>query len=102
MSNDWFQIFWSAPLDHLKNTSDLKVLDTWITLSGDLVTSRYEAEFEHGEFCVDVDKENTGVVGVMCDACKKGVSFILIFESFVIYFCLDTLYKYVLSAWSGI
>ena len=51
---------------------------------------------------MDVDKENTGVVGVMCDACKKGVSFILIFESFVIYFCLDSLYKYVLSTWSGI
>ena len=78
------------------------VLDTWITLSGELVTSRYEAEFEHGEFCVDVDKENTGVVGVMCDACKQGVSLIIIFELFVIYFYLDPLYKYVLSTWSVI
>ena len=42
-------------------------------MRGELVTSRYEAEFDHGEFCVDVDIKNSGVVAVMCDACKKGV-----------------------------
>ena len=49
-------------------------LSTWITLSGDLVTIRYEAEFDHAEFCVDVDMATAGVVGVMCNACKKEVS----------------------------
>ena len=42
------------------------------------MTSRYEAEFDHGEFCVDLDLATTDVVAVMCDACKKGVSFIII------------------------
>ena len=42
-------------------------------MKGELVTSRYEAEFEHGEFCVDVDTKSSGVVAVMCDACKQGV-----------------------------
>ena len=42
-------------------------------MNGELFTSRYEAEFDHGEFCVDVDIDNNGTVAVMCDACKKGV-----------------------------
>ena len=41
------------------------------------MTSRYDPEYEHGEFCVDVDMETNGVVAVMCDACKKGVSFLI-------------------------
>ena len=48
------------------------VRDTWLTLEGSLVTSRYEAEFDHGEFCVDTDQDER-VVAVMCDACKQGV-----------------------------
>jgi hypothetical protein len=50
------------------------VRDTWITVEGKLVTSRYEAEFDHGDFCIDREVETGGVVAVMCDACKKGVS----------------------------
>ena len=42
-------------------------------MNGELVNSRYEAEFDHGEFCVDIDAENNSIVAVMCDACKKGV-----------------------------
>ena len=42
-------------------------------MQGKLVTSRYEAEFDHGDFCVDRDVESSGVVAVMCDACKMGV-----------------------------
>ena len=50
------------------------VRDTWITVEGKLVTSRYEAEFDHGDFCIDREVMSGGVVAVMCDACKKGVS----------------------------
>ena len=50
------------------------VHDTWITVNSKLVTSRYQAEFDHGEFCVDTELESGNIVAVMCDACKKGVS----------------------------
>ena len=43
-------------------------------MTGELVTSRYEAEFDHGEFCVDRDVKSNDIVAVMCNACKKGVS----------------------------
>ena len=49
------------------------IRDTWLTVEGKLVTSRYEAEFDHGEFCVDTVEDTASVVAVMCDACKKGV-----------------------------
>ena len=48
--------------------------DTWITTDGKLMASRYEAGFEHGDFCIDQVKGGGRVVAVMCDACKKGVS----------------------------
>ena len=51
-----------------------KIRDTWITVTGELVTSRYEAEFDHGEFCIDRDVKSMDIVAVMCNACKKGVS----------------------------
>ena len=79
-----------------------KVRDTWITVKGELVTSRYEAEFEHGEFCVDVDVKNSGVVAVMCDACKKGVCIACIFFALVTIYSLDSLHKHVLSSWTCI
>jgi len=49
------------------------VHDTWITVNSKLVTSRYQAEFDHGEFCVDTELESGNIVAVMCDACKKGI-----------------------------
>ena len=51
------------------------IRDTWITVEGQLVTSRYEAGFDHGEFCVDRDVKSNDIVALMCDACKMGVSF---------------------------
>ena len=52
-----------------------KIRDAWITVTGKLVTSRYETEFDHGEFCVDRDVKSKDIIAVMCDACKKGVSY---------------------------
>ena len=43
-------------------------------MDGKLITSKYEAEFDHGEFCIDTEVRTGDVVAVMCDACKKGVS----------------------------
>ena len=53
------------------------VRDTWITVEGKLVTSRYEAEFDHGDFCIDREVASGFVVAVMFYACKKGVAIFL-------------------------
>ena len=45
------------------------VRDTWITVNGKLVTSRYESEFDHGDFCIDREVKTGAVMAVMCDAC---------------------------------
>eukprot|EP00092_Neocalanus_flemingeri_P030860 GFUD01033514.1.p1 GENE.GFUD01033514.1~~GFUD01033514.1.p1 ORF type:complete len:712 (+),score=129.88 GFUD01033514.1:89-2224(+) len=57
----------------IKDAASVEIRDTWVTVNGKLVTSRYEAEFDHGEFCVDRDIETHDIVAVMCDACKQGI-----------------------------
>jgi len=47
-----------------------RVMDTWITRSGKLVTTKYDEAFPHGDFCVD--RTSSGdLVAVMCNPCSE-------------------------------
>ena len=47
-------------------------MDTWITRSGKLVTTKYDDAFPHGDFCVD--RTSSGdLVAVMCNPCSEKV-----------------------------
>ena len=48
------------------------VVDTWVTTSGQLVTTKYEEQFQHGDFCVD-RTAGGDLVAVMCNPCNKKV-----------------------------
>ena len=46
--------------------------DTWVTAAGELVTTKYEDGFGHGDYCVD--RTGAGeVVAVMCNPCGRKV-----------------------------
>ena len=52
--------------------SDSSEVDTWVTTAGELVTTKYEDGFGHGDYCVD--KTGAGeVVAVMCNPCGRKV-----------------------------
>ena len=44
------------------------VADAWLTTSGQLVTTRYGEQFQHGDFCVETTTTGT-IVAVMCNPC---------------------------------
>jgi len=44
-------------------------VEGWITSEGELVTTRYEAEFTHGQFCVEFGNSSDVIVAVMCNPC---------------------------------
>jgi len=45
-------------------------VEGWITSNGELITTRYEADFPHGQFCVEYGDTTESIVAVMCDPCK--------------------------------
>ena len=52
--------------------SGSSVADTWVTAAGELVTTKYEDGFGHGDYCVD--RTGAGeVVAVMCSPCGRKV-----------------------------
>ena len=73
----------------------------WITSDGELITTRYEADFQHGQvlfrfispetrvffpqFCVEYGNSTEGILAVMCDPCKGSE----VIDSFVLFICFS-------------
>jgi len=45
-------------------------VEGWITSEGELITTRFEADFQHGQFCVEYGNTTKSIVAVMCNPCR--------------------------------
>jgi len=93
-SNEGTNYFWcwiSSTKEDIQNCNhapqwdycspQVKGKETWLTVKGSIVTSRYESTFPHGDFCIDnffssnsdkndFTEDERGVVSLICDPCE--------------------------------